>query len=268
MAWLVLVVSGMFEAVWAIALSRSEGFTRLVPSVVFLAACGVSMAGLAWAMRTLPVGTSYAVWVGIGAALTVVYGMVTGDEAVSVAKVLLLCGLVNGVLGGVFSRLLSKGAAGVAPASWRAWIRRHPIYTAAAMGLALAVLGALSQNTVYGTGYAVAGGLLSGESEGPAAFGLAKLAATVVSYWAGIPGGIFTPALTTGAGIGQHLWELSGGEVDRRVLVLISMAGGAFRVRRAGGCYERGCVVLRPGRRWRHRPARSYGARCRGSSGP
>jgi len=45
-----------------------------------------------------------------------------------------------------------------------------------------------------------------------------------VSYWAGIPGGIFTPALTTGAGIGQHLWELTGGEVDRRVLVLISMA--------------------------------------------
>ena len=136
----------------------------------------------------------------------------------------LLCGLVNGVLGGVFSRLLSKGAAGVAPASWRGWIRQHPVCTAAAMGLALAMLGALSQHTVYGTGYAVAGGLLSGEAEGPAAFGLAKLAATVVSYWAGIPGGIFTPALTTGAGIGQHLWELTGGEVDRRVLVLISMA--------------------------------------------
>src|SRR3546814_6877507 len=66
--------------------------------------------------------------------------------------------------------------------------------SAAAMGLALAVLGVLSRDTVYGTGYAVAGGLLSGESEGPAAFGLAKLAATVVSYWAGIPGGIFTPA--------------------------------------------------------------------------
>ncbi|WP_407851913.1 chloride channel protein [Bordetella petrii] len=136
----------------------------------------------------------------------------------------LACGLVNGVLGGVFGRLLSKGASGVAPPAWRGWIRQHPIWTAAAMGLALACLGALSGNTVYGTGYAVAGGLLSGEAEGPAAFGLAKLAATVVSYWAGIPGGIFTPALTTGAGIGQHLWELSGGDIDRRVLVLISMA--------------------------------------------
>ena len=138
----------------------------------------------------------------------------------------LLCGLVNGVLGGVFSRLLSKGIAGVSPASWRGWIRRHPVYTAAAMGLLLACLGALSRDTVYGTGYGVASGLLSGESEGPAAFGLAKLSATVASYWAGIPGGIFTPALTTGAGIGQHIWELTGGdiEVDRRVLVLISMA--------------------------------------------
>jgi len=138
----------------------------------------------------------------------------------------LLCGLINGVLGGVFSRLLSKGASGVAPAAWRGWIRRHPVYTAAAMGLILACLGALSHHTVYGTGYGVASGLLSGEAEGPAAFGLAKLAATVASYWAGIPGGIFTPALTTGAGIGQHIWELTGAdmEIDRRILVLISMA--------------------------------------------
>src|SRR5690606_41047760 len=106
----------------------------------------------------------------------------------------------------------------------RGWIRQHPIWTAAAMGLALACLGALSGNTVYGTGYPVAGGLLSGEAEGPAAFGLAKLAATVVSYWAGIPGGIFTPALTTGAGIEQHLWEVGGADIDRRVLGLGSMA--------------------------------------------
>ncbi|MCD0505918.1 chloride channel protein [Bordetella petrii] len=136
----------------------------------------------------------------------------------------LVCGLVNGVLGGVFGRLLGKGVSGVAPAAWRGWVRQHPILIAAAMGLALACLGLLTNNTVYGTGYSVAGGLLSGDSEGPAAFGLAKLSATVVSYWAGIPGGIFTPALTTGAGIGQHLWEFTGGEVDRRVLVLISMA--------------------------------------------
>jgi len=99
MSWLILVVSGVLEAVWATALGRSEGFTRLWPSVVFAVALAASMAGLAFAMRELPIGTSYAVWVGIGAVLTVVFAMVTGAEAVSVAKVLLLAGIVGCVVG-------------------------------------------------------------------------------------------------------------------------------------------------------------------------
>lgn len=99
MAWLVLVVSGVFEAVWATALGRSAGFTRLGPSIVFAVALVVSMIGLAYAMRTLPVGTSYAVWVGIGASITVVYAMVTGAEPVSLAKVLLIIGLIGCVVG-------------------------------------------------------------------------------------------------------------------------------------------------------------------------
>ncbi|MBH0119331.1 SMR family transporter [Rhodococcus sp. HM1] len=99
MAWIVLVFSGVLEAVWATALSRSAGFTRLGPSVLFVVALLVSMAGLAYAMRTLPVGTSYAVWVGIGAALTVGFAMVTGGEAVSVAKILLILGIVGCVIG-------------------------------------------------------------------------------------------------------------------------------------------------------------------------
>jgi quaternary ammonium compound-resistance protein SugE len=99
MAWFVLVLSGVLEAVWAIALGRSEGFTRLVPSLTFAGALVLSMAGLAWAMRTLPTGTSYAVWVGVGAALTVAFGMVTGAEAVSMVKVLLLAGIVGCVVG-------------------------------------------------------------------------------------------------------------------------------------------------------------------------
>lgn len=99
MAWTVLVVSGVLEAVWATALSRSAGFTRLAPSIVFAVAIVLSMAGLAYAMRDLPVGTAYAVWVGIGASLTVVYGMVTGAEPVSLAKVLLILGLVGCVVG-------------------------------------------------------------------------------------------------------------------------------------------------------------------------
>lgn len=99
MAWLILLVSGVFEAVWAIALSRSEGFTRLGPSLVFLGAIVLSMGGLAFAMRTLPVGTAYAVWVGVGAALTVTYGFLAGDETASLLKILLLLGLIACVIG-------------------------------------------------------------------------------------------------------------------------------------------------------------------------
>ncbi len=99
MAWLVLVLSGVLEGVWAVALGKSEGFTRLTPSLVFTAALALSMGGLAYAMRTLPVGTAYAVWVGIGAALTVGFGMVTGSESVSVVKVALIVGLIGCVVG-------------------------------------------------------------------------------------------------------------------------------------------------------------------------
>ncbi len=99
MSWLVLVLSGVLEAVWATALGRSEGFTRLTPSLVFVGGLALSMLGLAYAMRELPVGTSYAVWVGIGAVLTVAISIVSGEEAVSAVKVLLLAGIVGCVLG-------------------------------------------------------------------------------------------------------------------------------------------------------------------------
>jgi quaternary ammonium compound-resistance protein SugE len=99
MAWLVLIVSGVLEAVWAVALGKSQGFSRLVPSLVFVSALAVSMAGLAYALRTLPVGTAYAVWVAIGAALTVTVGMITGGEPVSATRILLLVGLVGCVIG-------------------------------------------------------------------------------------------------------------------------------------------------------------------------
>ena len=98
-SWLVLVVSGVLEAVWATALGKSEGFTRLTPSLVFGVAIVASMGGLAFAMRELPVGTAYAVWVGIGASLTVAYGMWSGAESVSLAKILLLMGIVGCVIG-------------------------------------------------------------------------------------------------------------------------------------------------------------------------
>ena len=99
MAWIVLVASGVLEAVWATALGRAEGFTKLVPSLVFLVALVMSMAGLSYAVKSLPTGTAYAVWVGIGASLTVIYGMLSGTEPVSVAKVLLIAGLIACVIG-------------------------------------------------------------------------------------------------------------------------------------------------------------------------
>ncbi|MGA5542050.1 DMT family transporter [Mycobacterium sp. NPDC051198] len=99
MAWLILVVSGVLEAVWATALSKTDGFTRLVPSAIFGVALVFSMIGLAIAMRSLPPGTSYAIWVGIGAVLTVGFAMITGAESASVIKVLLMLGVVGCIVG-------------------------------------------------------------------------------------------------------------------------------------------------------------------------
>ena len=99
LSWIVLIVAGVLEAVWATALGRSEGFTKLWPSVVFGVGLVASMGGLAFALREIPTGTGYAAWVGIGAALTVVYAMVTGAESTSVVKVLLIVGLVACIVG-------------------------------------------------------------------------------------------------------------------------------------------------------------------------
>lgn len=98
-SWIVLIVSGLLEAVWATALGRSAGFTKPGPTIVFGVGLVLSMAGLAFAMREIPTGTAYAVWVGIGAALTVAYAMATGGEPVTVVKVLLILGLVGCVIG-------------------------------------------------------------------------------------------------------------------------------------------------------------------------
>lgn len=99
MSWIVLLLSGVFEAVWATALGKSDGFTRALPSAVFGVGLLFSMSGLAYALRQIPVGTGYAVWVGIGAVLTVAYAMVFEGESVSVVRVLLLAGIVACVAG-------------------------------------------------------------------------------------------------------------------------------------------------------------------------
>lgn len=99
MAWWVLIVSGVMEAVWATALGRSDGLSRLAPSIVFVVGLVASMVGLAYATRTLPTGTAYAVWVGIGAVGTVAYAMVTGAEPATALKIAFLAGIVVCVVG-------------------------------------------------------------------------------------------------------------------------------------------------------------------------
>lgn len=99
MAWTVLVLSGMLEAVWAAALSESDGFKKLKPTLLFIAAQIVSMAGLAYAMTAIPTGTAYAVWVGIGASLTVLWAASTGQERLTTARALLLVVLVACIVG-------------------------------------------------------------------------------------------------------------------------------------------------------------------------
>ena len=94
-AWVILLASAVLEAVWATALGMSDGLTRQGPSLVFLAAAGLSMYGLGLAVKRIPLGTAYAVWVGIGAALTVGWAMATGAEPVSALKVLFIAGIVG-----------------------------------------------------------------------------------------------------------------------------------------------------------------------------
>lgn len=99
MAWLVLIASGMFETVWAVALAETKGFSRLVPSLVFAGALVISMGGLGIALRTIPVGTGYAVWVAVGAVGTALYGMVALGEPATAVRALCLLMIVGGVVG-------------------------------------------------------------------------------------------------------------------------------------------------------------------------
>jgi quaternary ammonium compound-resistance protein SugE len=99
MAWLMLVVAGLLEIVWAIALKQSDGLTRLWPSVVGVGGAVLSFALLALALRQLPAGTGYAVWVGIGAVGVALAGMILFGEAVSVARLLFLSIIVVGIVG-------------------------------------------------------------------------------------------------------------------------------------------------------------------------
>lgn len=99
MSWVILIASGVLEAIWAAALSQSQGFKKKAPAALFFVALALSMIGLAIAMREIPTGTAYAVWVGIGATLTVIWGFVTKQERPTLARILILGLLVGCVIG-------------------------------------------------------------------------------------------------------------------------------------------------------------------------
>ncbi|GAC1569567.1 MAG: multidrug efflux SMR transporter [Pseudarthrobacter sp.] len=102
MSWLILILSGSLEAVWAAALHRTfevSGRRRIAPALLFLVSVLASMAGLAFAMQSIPTGTAYAVWVGVGVVLTSTYAILTKAERPTTARLLLLTGIAACVVG-------------------------------------------------------------------------------------------------------------------------------------------------------------------------
>lgn len=99
MSWIILVIAGLLEVVWAIGLKYTHGFTRLTPSVITVTAMIVSIVLLSWAMRSLPVGTAYAVWTGIGAVGAAITGILLLGESASMARIASLALIVCGIIG-------------------------------------------------------------------------------------------------------------------------------------------------------------------------
>lgn len=99
MSWLILFIAGLLEVVWAVGLKYTHGFSRLIPSAITIVAMVVSMALLSWAMKTLPVGTAYAVWTGIGAVGAAIAGIVLLGESASPMRVASLACIVIGIIG-------------------------------------------------------------------------------------------------------------------------------------------------------------------------
>jgi len=103
MTWVILVIAGLFEMGWAIGLKYTEGFTRIWPTISTVCAMLISLALLGFALKSLPVGTAYAVWVGIGAIGTAILGIVLFNEPVTIARLLSLALILAGIAGLKFS---------------------------------------------------------------------------------------------------------------------------------------------------------------------
>lgn len=135
----------------------------------------------------------------------------------------LLCGLAGGLLGGGFSRVLLAFSARGLPGRAGVFMRAYPVRFAAVCGLVLALIGLASGSAVYGSGYDEAKHLLEGSGEVSAAYGVWKMLATFVSFVSGIPGGLFAPSLSAGAGMGQAVASLVA-QADGGALIVIGMA--------------------------------------------
>ncbi|KGB02531.1 MULTISPECIES: quaternary ammonium compound efflux SMR transporter SugE [Leclercia] len=99
MSWIILFIAGLLEVVWAIGLKYTHGFTRLTPSIITVSAMIISIVLLSWAMRSLPVGTAYAVWTGIGAVGAAITGILLLGESASLARIASLALIVAGIIG-------------------------------------------------------------------------------------------------------------------------------------------------------------------------
>ncbi|KIY21845.1 quaternary ammonium compound efflux SMR transporter SugE [Mesobacillus subterraneus] len=99
MAWIFLVIAGLFEVVWAIGLKYTDGFTKLYPSLITIAGMGISFYFLSMAVKTLPIGTAYAIWTGIGAAGAVLLGIVLFGEPRSLLRLLFVAFILIGIIG-------------------------------------------------------------------------------------------------------------------------------------------------------------------------
>ncbi len=146
-----------------------------------------------------------------------------GDISLGLLVPVLLVGVVGGLFGGVFSRLMLVGS-GPWPGKIGAWKAAHPVLFAGLCGLGVALLGLVTHGAVHGSGYLATRSALEGDAALPFHYPIAKMLATLLSYLAGIPGGIFAPSLAVGAGIGQDLAALHLADVTTAAWMALGMA--------------------------------------------
>lgn len=137
----------------------------------------------------------------------------------------LLVALLSGLAGGLFARLMRVSLAGQSPDRFARWRRSHPVHFAAGCGLAVAVLGVVTNGATFGSGYAHTKALLDGSPDVSPLYTPLKFMATWITSWSGVPGGIFAPSLAIGAGLGGNVADWTAGQAHMTTLIALGMAG-------------------------------------------